>query len=258
MAAQKKLAIFRAMNPKTLALLLAAIPFTHCSSPSDRPGNLFRQRIPNSPMVIYKFAYESDFAFTEGYMGMTVLDSSIAFSRGKITPFPADYFSARPTANHLEMVKVNSTTSSPADTLMTPIDYQSNTINGIHVDLTDYRESYGSTPLASLSEYQFDSCSETTDSLRFYNVVRRFGARALPSTATFVKGNIRVWSTADSIRQIDIDQLIIQRGDIYKPTKPFELLHDQPIVKLATYFFYPAHRLPPSRMSDNGIFKQVY
>jgi hypothetical protein len=99
---------------------------------------------------------------------------------------------------------------------------------------------------------------ETADSLTFYNVTKKFGGKQFPSTTSFVKGNIKVVdSTEGNINYIDVDQVIIKRGDIYKPTKPLELVSNQPIVGMATYRFYPRQATKTTVLTDYGIFKRL-
>jgi len=203
------------------SILIASLLFTACRDSTSRPVELYRQRLPHSRLVIYKFLYASDFAFTEEYTG---LNSDIAF---------------------------------PADTLMTPVDQETTTVNGVQINLAEYKETYGSARLTELMEYKFDSCSETADSLIFYNVGKKFGDRDFPPTVAFVKGNIQLMSINDSVNHIAIDQLVIQRGEIYRP-KTRELVPNQPVVGVATYYFYPNKPILPSSLSDNGIFKSVY
>jgi hypothetical protein len=64
-------------------------------------------------------------------------------------------------------------------------------------------------------------------------------------------------SVGGKINYIDIDQVIIKRGDIYKPTKPLELVTNQTIVGIATYRFYLRQVTKTTALTDYGIFKRV-
>ena len=64
-------------------------------------------------------------------------------------------------------------------------------------------------------------------------------------------------STNNNISYIEIEQAIITRGNIYKPTAPLELISNQPIVGSATYRFYPQTNINSRTLTDYGIWKRV-
>jgi len=256
-------------QPKSLLfplLLLVCVNLTAClfNDPNSEQNTpllaLHRQRIAHSSLVIYKFVYEGSFATTSYYMGWTILDSSIPFARNKIERLPADYFSERPMPYLFKMINIRSGTNraQEKDTLMTPDRQYSEEIKDVRIEVKEYRETYGSPRITGLMSYQFDGIKETDDSLTLFNVVEVAGGQDFPSTVSFAKGNIEIVDSSDNkINHIDITRVIIQRGKIYKPTKPFEIVPDQPVVGIATYRFYPKSPVTTSLLSDYGIFKRI-
>jgi hypothetical protein len=116
-------------QPKSLIfplLLIVCINLTAClfydpdSEQTTPLLALHKQRIPHSSLVIYKFAYASNFATTSDYTGLTILDSSIPFARNKIERLSANYFSASPTPGLFKMINISSYGADEKDTLMTP------------------------------------------------------------------------------------------------------------------------------------------
>lgn len=107
-------------------------------------------------------------------------------------------------------------------------------------------------------EYEFEGLEETTDSLIFMDVVRKFGCKDFEPRTSFPKGNIKLTKTTeDKIESIVITHVVIERGDIYKPTKPLELVHDQAVIGVAYYTFHPKDSISASTISDIGIFKKL-
>jgi hypothetical protein len=239
--------------------------FASCGSPTnnsvDRLQSLYRQRIQNSSRIIYAFSYSADYAFTSEYTGMTILDSSITFEKSKIEKLPAEYFAAKPTGTYLRMFAINYGESprSEKDTLLTPIRQYAKKINDIRVDIVEYNDTYGTaTTSTGLMEYTFDRLMETEDSLIFHNVIKISGGREFSATTSFPKGNIKIIDTTNNdIDFIEIEQIIVQRGDISKPTKPLELVPNQPVVGFATYRFYPTRETKLTSLTDYGIFKRL-
>ena len=141
---------------------------------------------------------------------------------------------------------------------MTPCSQYSEKVNDVRIEVKKYKETYGSPMITGLMSYQFDGIKETDDSLTFFNVVKKSGGQEFPSTVSFAKGNIEIVDSSDNkINHIDITRVIIQRGRIYKPTKPLEIVPDQPVVGTATYCFYPTSPATTSLLSDYGIFKRI-
>lgn len=227
----------------------------------DGLQSLYKQRIANSRLVIYDFSFAGGFATSSSYTGFAVLDSTILFSKDKLKELPCTYFAEVPTGSGFKMIDINygQNPRTKNDTLLTPIKQYSKKIDDILVNVIAYNDTYGSaTSSTGLMEYEFDVMKETKDSLTFYNVTKNFGGKEFPSTTSFVKGNIKVVDSASGIiNYIDIDQVIIKRGDIYKPTKPRELVPNQPIVGIATYRFYPKQATKSTILTDYGIFKRV-
>ena len=244
-----------------LLTLFAGCNFMADTSDEERLQSLYRQRVANSPLVIYDFSFAGGFVTSSEHTGFAVLDSTVLFSKGKMKELPCTYFAAVPTHSVFEMIDINygQNPRIEKDTLITPTNLYSNKVGDIQINVTEYNDTYGSaTSSTGLMEYEYDSMKETADSLTFYNVTKKFGGKEFPSTASFVKGNIKVVdSTEGNINYIDVDQVIIKRGDIYKPTKPLELVSNQPIVGMATYRFYPRHSTKTTSLTDYGIFKRV-
>ncbi len=96
------------------------------------------------------------------------------------------------------------------DTLLTPTEQYTKSFNNFQFDITKYNNTYGNATHTVLMRYEFDSIKETNDSLIFYNVRKKFGAKTFPSTTSFLKGNIKVVDSTDNkILYIQIEQAII-------------------------------------------------
>ena len=250
-------------NPFQFIIILTFLTAcnNHTSTKNDRPQSLYRQRIANSSLVIYDFSFAGGFVTSSDYTGLAVLDSAISFSKDRIKELPRTYFSEQPTNSNFTMIDINygQNPRTEKDTLLIPKKNYSKKIDNVQINVTEYNDTYGSaTTSTGLMEYEFDRLKETPDSLTFFNVTKKFGGRVFPSTVSFVKGNIKIIdSTDNNIQHIQIDQVIIQRGDIYKPTKPLELVPNQPVVGMATYYFYPKTPIKSTDLTDYGIFKRV-
>ena len=227
----------------------------------DRLQSLYRQRIPNSKLVIYDFSFAGGFVTSSDYTGFAVLDSSVSFTKDRMKELPCTYFANMPTSSNFKMIDINygQKPRAESDTLLTPTKQYSKKIDNVQIDVTEYNDTYGSaTSSTGLIEYEFEGMNETADSLTFYKVSKKFGSKDFPARTAFVKGNIKVIdSVGGNINYIDIDQVIIKRGDIYKPTKPLELVANQPIVGIATYRLYPRKVTKTTALTDYGIFKRV-
>ena len=228
---------------------------------NDRPQSLYRQRIANSSLVIYDFSFAGGFVTSSDHTGFAVLDSTLSFSKDKIKELTCTYFSARPTSSIFKMIDINygQNPRTEKDTLLTPSKTYSKKIDNVQIDVTEYNDTYGSaTTSTGLMEYEFDGLKETTDSLTFYNITKKFGGREFPAAFSFTKGNIKIIDSINfDIHHIQIDQVIIQRSSIYKPTKPLELIPNQPVVGMATYYFYPKSPMKSTDLTDYGMFKRV-
>jgi len=72
------------------------------------------------------------------------------------------------------------------DTLTTPVKQYAKKINGILVNVTEYKDTYGNASTSTgLMEYRFDSLKETGDSLIFFNAERIYGAKIFFSYSVF-------------------------------------------------------------------------
>jgi hypothetical protein len=147
---------------------------------------------------------------------------------------------------------------SPADTLLVPIKRYTSQTNDIRIEIVEYNDTYGSATMnTGLMEYEFDSFKESRDSLTFYNITKKFGGNPLSSITSFAKGNIKIIDSADAIIRIEIEQFIIGRGSIYKPTAPLILVPNQPVVGMATYSMFPKKDIRMNALSDYGVFKRI-
>jgi len=248
-----------------LQMILLLTVFESCNfisgNSEDRLQSLYRQRIPDSKWVIYDFSFAGSFVTSSDYTGFAILDSAVPFSKDKIKELPCTYFAAVPTHSAFEMIDINygQNPRTERDTLLTPTNRYSKKVGTLQINVTEYKDTYGTaTSSTGLMEYEFERMNETADSLTFYSVAKKFGGKEFPPTTSFIKGNIKVIdSVGGNINYIEIDQVIIKRGDIYKPTKPRELAPNQPIVGIAAYRFYPKQETKTTALTDYGIFKRV-
>jgi hypothetical protein len=242
-----------------LTLILSACSWTNKAD--ERLDCLYIQRIENSNYVLYEFSYTGAFVTSSVFSGITILDSNEMFTKSKIDRLPCSYFITKPTIGNLKMLDIEygQNPRTEKDTLLTSNGQYTKTFNGVQFDITKYKDTYGSATMnTGLMRYEFDSLKETKDSMTFYNVTKKFGGRIFPSTASFLKGNIKVVDSKDNrILYVQIEQAIIERGNIYKPTSPLELVPNQPIVGSATYEFYPRTTINSKTLTDFGIWKRV-
>jgi hypothetical protein len=106
--------------------------------------------------------------------------------------------------------------------------------------------------------YEFDRFIESNDSLTLFNVSKKFGGKVFSENTSFEKGNIKiVENDAKKLLYIQIKQPIVERGSIFKPTSPFELVPNQPIVGIATYEFYPRDSLTTENLSEYGLWRRI-
>jgi hypothetical protein len=107
-------------------------------------------------------------------------------------------------------------------------------------------------------EYEFETIKETNDSLIFENVVNKFGGIEWPSKVSFPKGNITVFEDSTGrVHRIILEKFIRMKGEIYKPTKPLEIVPDQAIIGFATFYFIPKKLLRSNTLTNEGIFKPL-
>jgi len=253
---------------KAITYILVAFLLTSCNwmgsvpkRTDDNLYSLYRQRIENSNQVLYQFAYSGTFVTSSDYQGVTILDSTEIFSLDKIIDFPTEYFNSKPKGENLDLIKINygSSPTTEKDTVLTPIKIYKKKINGSELSVTEYNLTYGSATInTGLMRYEFDSFEESNDSLTLFNVIKEFGGKAFSENPSFEKGNIKIVENDDKkLLYIQIKQPIIERGSIYKPTSPFELVPNRPIVGVATYEFYPRDSLTTEKLSEIGLWRRV-
>ncbi|MBE9583954.1 hypothetical protein IM792_05795 [Mucilaginibacter sp. JRF] len=108
-------------------------------------------------------------------------------------------------------------------------------------------------------DFKFSDVSENADSLIISGIDKSSNVRSFPNKQAFVKGDIKVVERDDrSIEYILVQEFIRKRGDVYYPKSPFEIVHNRPVVGIASYFFYPKNKMPASKISNNGIFKKAH
>lgn len=232
----------------------------HCSNDTaEKPQSLYRQRIPNSSLVIYDFVYPGAFVSSSDYAGLAILDSGTKFSKSQINGLPSTYFAAPPTGTYLKMIDIygGHSPTLPGDTMLTPARTYSRKINNIDIGVIDYNGTYGSALSLGLKQLEFGSFKETKDSIFFYQAGIKSDSTA-PMTYSFGKGNIKIIDSSNgNIDYIKVEKVFIGRGNIYKPTKPFEIVPNQPIVGMIEYWFFPRKVTRTTELSDYGIFKRV-
>src|SRR5690554_2102964 len=243
----------------TMTYILITFLFIGCnfippSRTDDNLYGLYKQRIENSNLVLYQFAYSGTFVTSSDYVGVTVLDSTEDFSLDKIIDFPTEYFKTKPKGKILELIKINYGGSPPTekDTILTPVKNHKTKINNAELLVTEYNLTYGSATMnTGLMRYEFDTYEETKDSLTLFNVTKNFGGKLFSSNPSFEKGNIKIVENDNKkLLYIQVNQPVIERGNIYKPTNPLELVPNQPIVGVATYEFYPRDSLTTEKLSE--------
>lgn len=253
---------------KATIYILVTLLLTSCewmgSIPKRTDENLYslyRQRIENSDQILYQFAYSGTFVTSSDYVGVTILDSTEKFSLDKIVDFPTEYFFSKPKGKNLDLVKINygSSPTTEKDTILTPIKIYRKKIKGTELSVTEYNLTYGSATInTGLMRYEFDRLEESNDSLTLFNVTKKFGGKDFLENTSFEKGNIKIVENDDKkLLYIQIKRPIIERGSIYKPTSPLELVPNQPIVGVATYEFYPRDSLTTENLSEFGLWRRI-
>lgn len=241
---------------KKLCLFLGSVIIFYGCNPSW-DVTLYVQKIKGSNKIIYQ--YDAWGGRDSHESGFAILDSTEEFDMSTITSLPGSYFAEVPTKDYIKLINVrnsqNSTT--PKDTVLKPAREYSKKIKGIKFDIIEYSETYGSPMNTGLMEYDFDIVNEKNDSLTFENVTLKSGIK-LPSKVSFPKGNITILEdTTGRVDKIIIEKFIKEKGEIYKPTKPLEIVPGQAIIGFATFYFFPKKILKSSSLTNEGIFKQV-
>ena len=240
--------------PLTLILLTSCFP----SFEGERSlEELYRMRIPNSPNVIYEFWYEGPMAFSSPFFGTCILDSSESFKESKIIEFPGDFIFTIENHDSLNIVQMRYP-ESIKDSSLTPVKVYSLTQNGIRMNVTQYNRMGGYTVSGcGQREYYFKSFKETSDSLIFYGVQRKFG-EIKPDTVGYKKGFIKVVETAEgNVKQIEVNELVIGKKKTYFPENPTTVVDNQPVICSGTNHFYPLDTIPANEFSEFGLFRII-
>lgn len=241
---------------KLFLFLVSVIMFYGCNPSWD--VTLYSQKIRGSNKIIYQ--YHAWGGRDSHQSGFAILDSAEEFNMSKITSLPGSYFAEAPRKDYIKVIQVNSSKNptTEKDTILNPSKHYFKNIKGIKFDITEYNDTYGSSPMnTGLMQYEFETIKETNDHLIFENVTHKSGIE-LPSKVSFPKGNITIFEdTTGRIHRIIIEKFIRMKGEIYKPTKPLEIVPDQAIIGFATFYFIPKKLLNSSAFTNEGIFKQV-
>ncbi|ETZ23372.1 hypothetical protein N824_18085 [Pedobacter sp. V48] len=220
---------------------------------------LYSQKIRGSNKIIYQ--YDAWGGRDSHQSGFAILDSAEEFNMSKITSLPGSYFAETPRKGYIKLILVNNgeNPTTAKDTILNPVKHYFKNIQGIKFEITEYNDTYGSSPMnTGLMEYEFGAIKETNDGLTFENVVHKSGGIEWPSKVSFPKGNITVFEdTTGRVHHIIIEKFIRMKGEIYKPTKPLEIVPDQAIIGFATFYFIPKKLLKSSTLTNEGIFKQL-
>jgi hypothetical protein len=220
---------------------------------------VYRQRIPNSNLVIYDYTWTGNFVTSNIVNAFGIIDSSETFSKDNVDELPCTYFAKTPTNHDFQMINITNSlgAESKKDTLLTPSHTFIKEIDNIIVTTKEYKNTYGSGLGLGLREYEFDSLKEIEDSLIFYNVTLKDESSESNLTKSFSKGNITVVDSAQGdINYIEVQHLVIKRGDIYPPFAG-PSIPNRPIVGWASYRLYPRRVINSRMLSDYGIFKRV-
>lgn len=243
---------------KKLLLFLASLLVSYGCNPSW-DVTLYSQKIRGSNKIIYK--YDAWGGRDAHQSGLAILDSAEEFEMSKITSLPGSYFAETPQKEHIKLILVNNgeNPTTAKDTILSPFKHYFKDIKEMKFEVTEYNNTYGSSPMnTGLMEYEFGTIKETNDSLTFEDVVHKFGGIEFPTKVSFPKGNITVFDdTTGRVHRIIIDKFIRMKGEIYRPTKPLEIVPNQPIIGFATFYFIPKKQLKSSVLTNEGIFKQV-
>jgi hypothetical protein len=221
---------------------------------------LYKQQIPNSSKVIYCFDAWSKYNDSHK-SGCAILDSTEEFKISKIEELPSSYFDGKPSIEKIKLINVTSSYENPPtqkDTLLNPKKHYFRKFNGLDVEITEYNKTYGSGSIdTGLKIYNFEKFIESKDSLTFYDIEYKTGEKLSQKTA-FPKGNIKIVEDNNGkIIYVRIEQFINKKGAIYKPTKPLELVKNQPIIGFATYEFHPKKTINSRELTNIGIYKKV-
>ena len=91
-----------------------------------------------------------------------MFDSSVKFSKDRINVLQTIFFDGKLRIDTLKMVEIIGTESAvPNDTLLTAYRVYNKKFSGINIEVTEYRETYGTAIATGLMEYQFDNLKET-------------------------------------------------------------------------------------------------
>ena len=243
---------------KNLILFLGNLIMLYGCNPSW-DVTLYSQKIRGSNKILYQYyAWGGRDSHQSGF---AILDSAEEFNISKITSLPGSYFVEAPRKDNIKLIRVNNreNPTTAKDTILNPSKHYFKHIKGMKLEVTEYNDTYGSSPMnTGLMRYEFESIKETNDSLTFENVVHKSGGIEWPSKVSFPKGNITVIEdTTGRVDRINIEKFIKMKGEIYKPTKPLEIVPNQAIIGFATLYFIPKKTLMSKALTNEGIFKQV-
>ena len=245
-------------------LLLALFFLNSCNGPYPpfQIDELYVQKIPESSLLIYDFYASGGFdAVKEGYI---IQDSTEEFNISKVTKLPISLFLDVPNNKIINTAYIITPQENSPPSLE-PIDRNSTIIGQTKINFTTFNRSSGSTiPYCGLKEYEFDSFTETSDSLFFYGVKNtRDSLQVFPDGLGFQKGNVKLIGNIEGIvGRVVIENIIktIGKKRIYKPQSTVldHIEENYPIVCTKTYYLNPRRKVQKNEFSDYGIFKITY
>jgi len=218
---------------------------------------LYQQRIPDSSLVIYDFFAGGIYTDSSIY-GYAILDSTKKFLPSNVDRLPLVYFKNIPNKSLLEVVNLVKPNGNENSSL-SPI--RRYTINkNIKINVEEYISFIGSSSIdCSLRRLEFNSFSETNDSIIFYEV-KDIDRNHINTTSkvSYRKGNIKIIEFPENtVSRIEIKDLIIDYGDIIESNQIDSIIHNNPIICLKTYYLIPKNKVYSCEFSDYGIFKKI-
>lgn len=222
---------------------------------------LYIQRIEGTPLVIYD--YFASGGLDTMVSGYTIQDSTKIFKIYKIKELPISNFIEIPNNKRIETIHTVSPNDKTKISLNT-FKKDSLLIDDLKVRFSIYERFQGTTiPSCNLTSYEFDSFTETNDSLFFFGLSKTWESSPdLPNGVSFKKGNIKLVGTkAGIVGRVVIEEFIRTLGvrKIYKygSNELDRIEENKPIICVKSYYFNPRNELLKSEFSDYGVFKRI-
>ncbi len=216
-------------------------------------NTLFVQKIIGSDLSIVD--YDVWYGRDGNSKGQTILKTTKNFDFRKVDKLPFNYF------ENISAKEINGIS------LIKPKDYKKiyknkkRSIDNLDITTSFYRKNENS-KLYLLNVIEFNSFTETTDSLFFFELNNKSGVNSkTTSEIGFKKGNIKLQS--DSLKniyrieilkiQIDENQNIINN----KTKNGIVKFENLPLAHQEIYYLKPTMTLNENDFSDFGIFKEI-